>query len=407
MAIISHHYDFARIVDRVGRRLTGPTELQMAFAGRMTAPFKPGWHGQRKSAILELGYRVSLLIPVVPLLLWTASLGATGGVLRLLANGYRHSFIHSKPEMRDSVIDPTHLSVMSYNTLLMPRYVCENKGVRSPHIRIGEIARQIIAKDCTFVKLQEVFDLDCAEVLAEQLTRHGYHCLHSVAHRSFGYNSGLFLASKYPLENIRFHKYDAASGWDALSNKGVLLATAKVGDSNLILANTHLNEDHSHQSHQLQRKKLQQAITEYSNLLGSHQGLFLSGDYNIHPGCPAWNSDNNTAASVLWNAIPPGGPYPTDQMVHDFHTDYWHAHATTSIPKIFSSSINFQKDAKQGGKPETGWDVESADCWPIEKGNRLDYILLDRSKSFRCKQLYSYAMGGGSDHLAIIGHFSL
>ncbi|XP_063155881.1 sphingomyelin phosphodiesterase 5-like [Candoia aspera] len=87
-----------------------------------------------------------------------------------------------------------------------------------------------------FLFLQEVFDLQASAHLCQLLGPHFEHIVYDVG--TYGLqacsalkmlNSGLFLASRYPLLAVAFHCYPNGTGEDAFSAKGLLCAQVQLG----------------------------------------------------------------------------------------------------------------------------------------------------------------------------------
>ncbi|XP_060098884.1 sphingomyelin phosphodiesterase 5-like [Heteronotia binoei] len=92
--------------------------------------------------------------------------------------------------------------------------------------------------DVDFLCLQEVFDEDAAKRLLRLLGPCFEHIIYDVG--TYGLlgcsalkllNSGLFLASRYPVLAVQFHCYRNATGEDAFSAKGLLCVQVQLGAS--------------------------------------------------------------------------------------------------------------------------------------------------------------------------------
>ncbi|KAJ6661462.1 hypothetical protein lerEdw1_014371 [Lerista edwardsae] len=102
---------------------------------------------------------------------------------------------------------------------------------------LGEI-RASLPPSADFLCLQEVFDL-CASTHLRRLLGPCYeHIIYDVG--TYGLvgcsapkllNSGLFLASRYPVLAVQFHYYPNSKGEDAFSAKGLLCVQVKLGSS--------------------------------------------------------------------------------------------------------------------------------------------------------------------------------
>nr|XP_033793573.1 sphingomyelin phosphodiesterase 3-like isoform X2 [Geotrypetes seraphini] len=120
--------------------------------------------------------------------------------------------------------------------------------------------------DVDFVCLQEVFDKRAATTLRSILSPYFEHILYNVGvYGLLGcsdfkfFNSGLFLASRYPVLSAQYHHYPNGCGEDALAAKGLLCVKVQLGEiqgQQLIgyLNCTHLHapeDDHLEQGHRI------------------------------------------------------------------------------------------------------------------------------------------------------------
>lgn len=138
----------------------------------------------------------------------------------LLAENRTHAqtpFLYLRGEAAEKTCDVSFpeegVSVLSLNTCFIPhRYPILFGGVYLPwQERIAAVAERILSVDADVVCLQEVHAEQASLVLYEAL-RHRYtHFYGAIGQRFFGLSasalglpSGLFIASKYPLERPRF-----------------------------------------------------------------------------------------------------------------------------------------------------------------------------------------------------------
>uniref|UniRef100_A0A8D2IWQ0 sphingomyelin phosphodiesterase n=1 Tax=Varanus komodoensis TaxID=61221 RepID=A0A8D2IWQ0_VARKO len=114
----------------------------------------------------------------------------------------------------------------------------------------GEITAQF-PPGADFLCLQEVFDLRASAHLRQLLAPRYEHLVHDVG--VYGlvgcstlklFNSGLLLASRYPLLAVRYHCYAASAGEDAFSAKGLLCAQVSLSGRQRIVG--YLNCTHMH-----------------------------------------------------------------------------------------------------------------------------------------------------------------
>lgn len=279
-------------LDKFGHVLTKPASLWLhGFSRVCLLEFRPGWWGQKRNAAIETLYRTCLVIVGIVTLPF-AILGALlGAPMRAIASLSKRDFIFHKA-LTTPLKTHQKTSILTYNALLMPEFItCRNKH-RPTMERVHEIAEALIKANSDFICLQEAFHTEASEVLDEKLHKRGYHIVRNIGHKILGLNSGLFLASKHELSSVRFIPHPLKSGMDSWANKGLLLATAKVGDKTYIIGNTHLNGGGtstlpSYAVRALQTlavtAQMDKYIKESISAGVSIDGAFLCGDTNISP----------------------------------------------------------------------------------------------------------------------------
>jgi exonuclease III len=139
---------------------------------------------------------------------------------------------------------------------------------------------------------QEVFHTEASEKIGKDLAKMGYQIVvHDIGSKATSLNSGLFLASRCPLSNLKFmeHAY-ASSNTEKYASKGVLFAKASLGDKKLVIVNTHLNggaKGGGRYPRLAQINSLHRALNHYIRENFSENeildGVIVSGDMNISP----------------------------------------------------------------------------------------------------------------------------
>lgn len=240
-----HSSVHAERLDVFGHFLTTPATWWInGFSRVFLLKYKPGWWGQKSSAPCEVLYRVALLITGIvglPLALLSTLFG---GSLRSIASLYKRDFIFHQQPVRAGknweLSNPKECSIMSYNVQLMAEFLVSINRQRPTLERVHEVSKAIIKHNPDIVCLQEVFHTGAAAILDRDLYAKGYHIIRNVGHQSLGLNSGLFIASKYELSNVQFIQHPPLQdGIDKVASKGMLLATAKIGKKNVVIANAH------------------------------------------------------------------------------------------------------------------------------------------------------------------------
>ncbi len=190
------------------------------------------------TAIILLPFAAALLIPAVACLAVAACAGK--GRLELIG-----------PSSPASPWEGRSIEVVSINACLQDPWSPLSGGVVTPSERVGHsmtrVAALVDAVAGPTILMGQEFESVWAQDEAIRLLKdkgYQYFIRDLGSHDPFKNSSGLFVASKVPLENIGFIPYpqEDRSGWMAkMSERGTLTFTVKVGGRDLRLINVHLN----------------------------------------------------------------------------------------------------------------------------------------------------------------------
>ena len=185
------------------------------------------------------------------------------------------------------------LSLFSWNTLLMPPIFSQLfGGACSWPERIDRMGALILDADTDVVSLYEVHDEEAAWALYDRLKdRYRYFVFNAGPSNittdldSIVMNSGLFVASRYPIENLSFTAYqNPGKQWGI--NKGYL--SFSLLDQNQKIARvvaTHLQPYKDERSVEIRREQLDEIYTHVKELYAKDQTrgepTFVLGDLNI------------------------------------------------------------------------------------------------------------------------------
>lgn len=161
-------------------------------------------------------------------------------------------------------------------------------GIRPWKLRIDALANKLIDTKADILALQEIWDPEIMPILIDKLKNHYPFIIYDVGNLYFtlapqliAFNSGLFIASKVPLDSISFTPFtnhDIRKG----INRGALAATFTIGDQKISIVNTHLQHEAAGGEAELRSPQLNQAseILQKYNTDNSSWG-FICGDFNI------------------------------------------------------------------------------------------------------------------------------
>ncbi|CAG5113054.1 Oidioi.mRNA.OKI2018_I69.chr2.g7203.t2.cds [Oikopleura dioica] len=206
------------------------------------------------------------------------------------------------------------ISVFTNNTCLMPEGLSRVNNLpytleRATQIgdillnpsgkRHDEIINEDIPDDLDVICLQEVFNEDAWKILNDKL-RSKYPYILFDAHRvrvtNFKFsmvNSGLYIASKYPIVQSKFYPFKNSYAEDALSGKGLLCAEIRIGEkTSIIIANTHMQAPtasfvKSSATRTEQYKEMEDYMSEFGDMAELEvQAEIITGDFNTDPRSP-------------------------------------------------------------------------------------------------------------------------
>ena len=145
----------------------------------------------------------------------------------LAANLHPSPYVHLRQKLGLEKRLPADRSftLLSWNVCFVAGgYVLSDGGVLPWKERIDRVIEKIGDIDADVVSLYEVFDTNAAFILEEKLREKGYvHIYFSIGAKGFGPSSGIFVASKYAIENPEFIPFSQESlvGRTKLATKGV------------------------------------------------------------------------------------------------------------------------------------------------------------------------------------------
>ncbi len=202
------------------------------------------------SARLDLLQRILRATAAVLALVPCACIAVVLGIpCRLLSQPLQEDMVYLSPQ--STLAQSTHpesITVMTQNMALsqfeimnamneVPSTVCRREAWLQ-YFQSLEHKPEILC-------LQELFDPSSAHILGQALQQQGYYVVYAgkTAASGFGLSSGLFTASKFPIESARFENFAHRMGACRRANKGILGVTVRLREGNkgcLGILNTHL-----------------------------------------------------------------------------------------------------------------------------------------------------------------------
>ena len=280
--------------------LRTPSSYFLSLVSRgVLLEFSPGKYMQATSKVLELSSRImsfslgvlgfAILSPI-----YITSIGISAACSLRKKDFVLCQSVEGAPLRKGE-----SLSMLSFNMGLLPEFISLRNKLSSPLARAKkiplELKRAFLDESKEMPDLifgQEVFDEASSLSLSKDFKNLGYSTIvYDIGPKAFGLNSGLFVASRYKLSNIMFFSHPFVSdNTESWANKGVLFATAEVGEKKVVVSLTHFNGG-APEGGPIVRAS--QAITSsifMDYYLNRHfksesqlDGAFFSGDCNIAP----------------------------------------------------------------------------------------------------------------------------
>ncbi len=258
--------------------------------------------------------------------------------LQILSKEKTESFCQSKGLVAPIATETlSEVRVLTANIACFPGKLSYMFGGVAPwKDRIDGLLDIFRAANAQILCLQEVWDPEAMRAFADRLKNDYaffvYDCgdpAGTVKVNKMGYSSGLFLASKMPLDTVVFSKFPRSLPEG--SNRGMLIATCPVGQTHFALINTHLQHGDSRQlelSHEIRKEQLllcyatlQEQISK--TLPGKSWGC-VAGDFNIDANSKEFQESGLSRLFSIPYAKQPSLEKPT-------WTDYFNDLVTTPL----------------------------------------------------------------------------
>jgi endonuclease/exonuclease/phosphatase family metal-dependent hydrolase len=177
----------------------------------------------------------------------------------------------------NNYINIDKFSILTYNSNFFLNRINKRK--------VTDMVLNFIKKDYSIICLQEVFDYKIRDHLTKSLSN-DYNYIIDRAGRCryiIGEDSGLYIASKYPIKNQIFIKFNNSAEYDKMANKGFISIEIEINGNIFLIINTHLQSQYSLTTHLTQLKQIKQInnyILKYKKN-NKIDGTILLGDLNI------------------------------------------------------------------------------------------------------------------------------
>lgn len=174
------------------------------------------------------------------------------------------------------------LSVLTYNTQMMPFYANVVDDLNQPQTRVKNIPQKISSYDV--VILEELLDHNLREkMIAGMQIFYPYHTkVISQKSSSKILTGGVMIFSKWPIVKEDQIVYQASAGADSLAAKGAVYAAINKQGKIYHLIGTHLQAENGEKDILARQKQLQE-LTNFIDRLAipTSEPLLMGGDFNI------------------------------------------------------------------------------------------------------------------------------
>jgi len=173
------------------------------------------------------------------------------------------------------------MKILSYNIACMPRIL---NLFGKPCDRIEQINKYIYKQRPDIVCLQEVFSAATVKSIKEYFG-HKYF-IYSYNDTYIRLDSGLLIASKYPIIKQKVYIFKYSYGEDRFSHKGALVVDIIINNKRYSIVNTHLNADpifgYKNKANTIRQKQIKQISSIIKHKRRNNiNNIILCGDFNI------------------------------------------------------------------------------------------------------------------------------
>ncbi|VBB48317.1 Endonuclease/exonuclease/phosphatase [uncultured Paludibacter sp.] len=170
-----------------------------------------------------------------------------------------------------------NLKILSWNIYMLPYLSLFNGNTK----RANLIAEELHNSDYQIIVFQEAFSSVCRGILSKRL-KDTYPYQYGPAnknHPPLKTNSGLWIVSKIPLEELDEIRYSISKGYDAVAHKGAVIFQGNYQGSEFQLVTTHLQAENLPEIRKQQCKEMKEKLlNKYYNPLIPQ---IICGDFNI------------------------------------------------------------------------------------------------------------------------------
>jgi len=202
---------------------------------------------------------------------------------------YYKKFIYKSTDAKQKILT-NNFTMLSWNVCCIPGgYAITDGGITPWSNRIDWIIDTIKSKNADIICLQEIFDIQTANILTDKLGNDYCYFYVNIGPKLIGLSSGLFVASKFNIDGADFYPFGnaALNGRAKFSNKGFFyFSIASNNNKKIGIYATHLQ--HSEIPAEPTKKEIiarqiemDMIIQKMSDNINQDDMIVLTGDLNM------------------------------------------------------------------------------------------------------------------------------
>jgi endonuclease/exonuclease/phosphatase family metal-dependent hydrolase len=233
-----------------------------------------------------------VLIPfAIPSVIIGFTLRAIDHLTRPFLSYHKKESAITQPELSED--KPLH--IRTHNVGFVPAFMRVANDLRDTNQRAKELVSEIEKDQAApdVICFQEVFNEDATHTLVEGLSQKYPYIIHSVAPCLSGFNSGAMIASKHPILEFDFERFQHMQGPERLSPRGIVRFRLGTPEKPILIYSIHtqalIGEDRAKARLEQLKRVAELMDADHKNEPGTPQ--VLVGDFNSSR-VTAWGEDN-------------------------------------------------------------------------------------------------------------------
>lgn len=267
--------------------LTTPICWASSMALRLISPMNQlGEYDFCTTTVKECALRVIYALSLLPLFIVGFVLLMPSIVVRRIAiiiqkNGFSYASGNAKEKLFTGTV-----AAFSWNICGMPAGLSRPfGGMVEWSKRIDKITDKILTSRADIVCLQEVLDTSLCEQLKKRLLRKYKHIYYHIGCSSYRLGSGIFIASKFRIENFTYTPFKTLGKKFRMHHKGFVSGTFQSAENTLQFIATHTCAGPPQVSANVRNRQIRQML-EFSK----NKSTIYIGDFNIDRFSDEWKN---------------------------------------------------------------------------------------------------------------------